>query len=478
MAKRQTFGRAAWYFTCVFFKSSVCEGRRTKSIWLSNNGLFLLLACVASSHRSVPFRRQRTPRVVPEHYEGRVYVPFVVCEIYVCARRIYTANNLLKILQKLFVELRLLLLMINVDRFSPEVKSLMHKLLARDPKKRITTKTIQETAWYNNARNSKADVKYVPFQAKKERLDSAESETKVHVEMTESETKVQVERTDQPVAAAVAPRAPTYVWHQWIGSLIHSLTPPPTLPPLTHSPPCINPPYPITHSLLVTPISNLTGKKRACSSFFSFHFKLCTTGWMRSTWWPWSEVWPWIICSITTKDTILHGSTSLPRGVLSHPIMFPFWWIGRSKANVYHILIPLDRRCYDFESALPVEEIVPGMKLIMQKTGMATLQSEKATTMTFSVQRKRRKTVLIIDIFAVVNKLNIVKIRRGDGDAVAYHKFMARIGPEISKEIGISNQGPSGIVVCAWVSNRWFVLCISNLWRWCVGLRRRFKSNE
>ena len=88
------------------------------------------------------------------------------------------------------------------------------------------------------------------------------------------------------------------------------------------------------------------------------------------------------------------------------------------------------------------------MKLIMQESGMATLEKQTDTTMSFSVTRKGRTLTLTVDIFAVLNKLNIVKIQRKDGDDVAYHKFMARIGPEISGEIGISNQGPSGIVVC------------------------------
>lgn len=218
--------------------------------------------------------------------------------------------------------------------FSPELKSLIHQLLARDPKKRITTKIIQETAWYNHGCNSKADVKYVPFQAKNKRLGIAESETKVHAEMK-----------DEPVAvaASAAPHTPT-----------------------------------LNAFDLMTLVGGL-----AMDNLFNYH-----------------------------------------RGHHSS-------W----------------KRCYDFESTLPVEEIVPSMKIIMLKTGMATLKSETATTMTFSVKRKRRTTELIINIFAVVNKLNIVKIRRGDGDTVAYHKFMAQIGPEISEKIGISNQGPSGIVV-------------------------------
>lgn len=88
-----------------------------------------------------------------------------------------------------------------------------------------------------------------------------------------------------------------------------------------------------------------------------------------------------------------------------------------------------------------------GMKRIMQKTGMATLKSETTNTLAFNVKRKRCKTALNINIFAVLKNLNIMEIRRGEGDAVAYHKFMAQIGPEISRKIGISNQPPSGIGV-------------------------------
>ena len=87
------------------------------------------------------------------------------------------------------------------------------------------------------------------------------------------------------------------------------------------------------------------------------------------------------------------------------------------------------------------------MKAIMKKTGMAVLQSETANGMVFHVKRKGQHSGLHVDIFVVLKTLHIVEIRRGKGDAIAYYKFMAEIGPLISKEIGISNQGPSGIVV-------------------------------
>merc|ERR1719198_1845873 len=103
------------------------------------------------------------------------------------------------------------------------------------------------------------------------------------------------------------------------------------------------------------------------------------------------------------------------------------------------------KRSYDFESALPVRKIVDRMKAIMRATGMAVLQSETPNGLLFHVKRKRRHSGLQINIFMVLDNLHIVEIRRGHGDAIAYHKFMARIGPEISKEIGIKNQGPSGI---------------------------------
>jgi len=105
------------------------------------------------------------------------------------------------------------------------------------------------------------------------------------------------------------------------------------------------------------------------------------------------------------------------------------------------------KRFYHFESALPVDKIITGMKAIMQKTGMASLQSETANGMVFHVRRKGQHSDLHIDIFMVLKNLHIIEIRRGKGDAIAYYKFMAEIGPLISKEIGIRNQGPSGIVV-------------------------------
>ena len=87
------------------------------------------------------------------------------------------------------------------------------------------------------------------------------------------------------------------------------------------------------------------------------------------------------------------------------------------------------------------------MKAIMQKTGMAVLLSETANGMVFHVQRKGQHSGLHVDIFMVLKNLHMVEIRRGKGDAIAYYKFMFEIGPRISKEIGIRNQGPSGIVV-------------------------------
>ena len=87
------------------------------------------------------------------------------------------------------------------------------------------------------------------------------------------------------------------------------------------------------------------------------------------------------------------------------------------------------------------------MKAMLQKTGMAVQESETPYGMVFHLQRKGQHSGLHVNIFMVLKNLHIVEIRRGKGDAIAYYKFMAEIGPLISKEIGISNQGPSGIVV-------------------------------
>ena len=105
------------------------------------------------------------------------------------------------------------------------------------------------------------------------------------------------------------------------------------------------------------------------------------------------------------------------------------------------------RRFYHFESGLPVDKILAGMKVIMEKSGMATLQSEAPHGMVVHVKRKGQHSDLHVDIFMVLKNLHIIEIRRGKGDAIAYYKFMAEIGPLISKEIGIRNQGPSGIAV-------------------------------
>ena len=105
------------------------------------------------------------------------------------------------------------------------------------------------------------------------------------------------------------------------------------------------------------------------------------------------------------------------------------------------------RRFYHFESGLPVDKILAGMKAIMEKSGMATLQSEAPHGMVVHVKRKGQHSDLHVDIFMVLKDLHIVGIRRGKGDAIAYYKFMAEIGPLISKEIGVKYQGPYGIAV-------------------------------
>merc|ERR1711934_275179 len=105
------------------------------------------------------------------------------------------------------------------------------------------------------------------------------------------------------------------------------------------------------------------------------------------------------------------------------------------------------KRFYHFESGLPVDKILAGMKAIMEKSGMATLQSEAPHGMVVHVKRKGQHSDLHVDIFMVLKDLHIVGIRRGKGDAIAYYKFMAEIGPLISKEIGVKHQGPSGIAV-------------------------------
>ena len=112
----------------------------------------------------------------------------------------------------------------------------------------------------------------------------------------------------------------------------------------------------------------------------------------------------------------------------------------------FHIL---DRRFYLFESALTADKIAASMKDIMQKTDMATLLSETSHDMIFKVKRKGRCSSIHVNISVVLKDLHIVEIKRaskGD-DAIAYHKFMAEVGPQISKQIGPPNQGPSGITV-------------------------------
>merc|ERR1719482_2713948 len=105
------------------------------------------------------------------------------------------------------------------------------------------------------------------------------------------------------------------------------------------------------------------------------------------------------------------------------------------------------KRFYHFESGLPVNKILAGMKAIIEKSGMATLQSEAPHGMVVHVKRKGQHSDLHVDIFMVLKNLHIVDIRRGKGDAITYYKFMAEIGPLISKEIGVKHQGPSGIAV-------------------------------
>ena len=74
---------------------------------------------------------------------------------------------------------------------------------------------------------------------------------------------------------------------------------------------------------------------------------------------------------------------------------------------------------------------------------MSTLKSETPCGMVFDVQYKGRHSDLHIDVFMVLQKVHIVKIRPGKGDASAYLKFMANVETRISQEIGIRDQVPS-----------------------------------
>ena len=103
------------------------------------------------------------------------------------------------------------------------------------------------------------------------------------------------------------------------------------------------------------------------------------------------------------------------------------------------------RRFYHFESGLPVDAIIEGIKTVMHNTRMATLQHETPNSMVFHVKRKRQHSDIHVDISAVLSGLHIVTMRCAKGgDAVAYFKFMSEVGPCISKEIGVKKQGPSG----------------------------------
>jgi len=104
-----------------------------------------------------------------------------------------------------------------------------------------------------------------------------------------------------------------------------------------------------------------------------------------------------------------------------------------------------------FESGLPVDKIVAKVKSIIQKTGMATLQSETANGMVFHIKRRRRHSTLHVDIFMALENLHIVETRCGKGDDIVYSKLMTKIQSQISKEIGISDRAPSE---CCKVVNR------------------------
>jgi len=216
--------------------------------------------------------------------------------------------------------------------FSAEAKLLMGRMLAKDPKQRITIREIQQTAWYNHGYASESPRKYPRI-----RVDTAEAD------------------------AALSSAAIT---HELNGPDASAATPVP-LPKLN-----------------AFDLMNLVGGL-AMNNLFNYH-KGSHVSW---------------------------------------------------------------KRFYHFESGLPVDKIISGLKGIMQKNGMATLQSETPNSMVFHVKRKGHHSDLRVDVFMVLENIHIVKIRRGEGNAIAYYKFMSEIGPHVSKELGVPNQGPSGIVV-------------------------------
>ena len=79
---------------------------------------------------------------------------------------------------------------------------------------------------------------------------------------------------------------------------------------------------------------------------------------------------------------------------------------------------------------------------------MATLQNETPNSMDFHVKRKRQHIDIHVDISTVLSGLHMITMRcvKG-GHPVAYYKFMTEVGPCISKEIGVKNQGLFGIGV-------------------------------
>ena len=68
-------------------------------------------------------------------------------------------------------------------RFSQEVKLLLSKIMAKDPKERITLEDIQKTAWYKKGFETEAPKKYTPITVTQQQLAGAVSTAEMVVEM-------------------------------------------------------------------------------------------------------------------------------------------------------------------------------------------------------------------------------------------------------------------------------------------------------
>ena len=122
-------------------------------------------------------------------------------------------------------------------------------------------------------------------------------------------------------------------------------------------------------------------------------------------------------------------------------------YLSASMMTCITVLFPHKRKFYHFESGLPVKKIFACVKVIVEKAGKTTLQSETAFGMVFHVKHKGLYSGIHVDIYTVLANVHLVEIRHGQGDTILFYKFMDAIEPIVFRELSIKHQGPGRTIL-------------------------------